>query len=425
MRKPKTRLTALGVARLKAPSAGRLEIFDAALPGFGLRVSATDARSYFLMAMAGSGPVVRNEAGEIAAGRRLRRFTIGDAKVLSLDEARARARDILHRLDAGEDPSQPKAAMPTFRQFADGCMARHESGVRPRTHRGRVHMLDMMRRWDHLPLDAIRQQDVVAFLDDTVARGAPVYANRLLSLLKVLFGDALRRGVLDANPVAMVRKPTRERSRERSLTDAEIGWLWRASGAMGWPWGDFFRVLLLSGQRRGQAQAMAWPDVDLERRLWVCPAASMKGGRAHEISISDLLAEVLEHTRDAARRLGVLDERGLVFHVEGKPLSGFSQAKDRLDAAMAEIAGEPARPWSVHDLRRTLVHNLAAMNIPPHVCDKILAHSGGVISGVSAVYNQFQYLNERRDALSAWSRRVAEIIGRDQNNVVALASKER
>jgi integrase len=420
MRKPKTRLTALGVARLKAPTTGRLEAFDAALPGFGLRVSATDARSYFLLTMAGSGPVIRDEAGEIAAGRRLRRFTIGDARVLSLDEARDKARAILRRLDAGEDPSQPKATMPTFRQFADGYMARHEPGIRPSTHRARVHMLGMMRRWDHLSLDAIRPQDVVAFLDDTVARGAPVYANRLLSLIKLLFGDALRRGVLDSNPVALVRKPTKERSRERSLTDAEIGCLWRASGALGWPWGDFFRALLLTGQRRGQAQAMTWPDVDCERRLWVCPAATMKTGRAHEVSISDLLSEVLTHARDAARELGVLDERGLVFHVEGKPLTGFTQAKGRLDAAMEEIAGESVKPWTVHDLRRTIVFNLASLNVPPHVCDKILAHSSGAISGVSAVYNQFQYLDERRDALAAWSHRVEEIIGRGRGNVISL-----
>jgi integrase len=421
MQKPKTRLTALGVARLKAPSAGRLEVFDAALPGFGIRISATDARSYFLMAMAGSGPVIRNDAGEIAAGRRLRRFTIGDAKVLSLEEARGKARDILHRLDAGEDPAKPKTAMPTFRQFAADFLQRHKSGIRPSTHKERVRMLGMMSRWDHLPLPAIRAQDVVAFLDDTVAHGAPVYANRMLSSLKTMFNDAVRRGVLDANPVAMVREPTREHSRIRSLADAEIGWLWQASGELGWPWGDFFRVLLLSGQRRGQAQAMTWSDVDLAGRTWICPAATMKGGQRHEVSISDLLAEVLAHARDAARGLGQLDERGLVFQAEGKPLSGFSQAKGRLDAAMAEAAGEAIKPWTVHDLIRTLVHNLAAMNIPPHVCDKLLAHSGGVISGVSAVYNQFQYLNERRDALSAWGRRVAEIIGRDAGNVVTLA----
>jgi integrase len=421
MRKPKTRLTALGVERIRAPGAGRLEIFDAALPGFGLRVSATDARSYFVLAMAGSGPVIRNETGEIAAGRRLRRFTVGDARILSLDEAREKARAILCRLDAGEDPSQPKAAMPTFGQFAADFLQRHRPSIRPSTHRARIYMLGVMRRWDHLPLDAIRTQDVVAFLDDTVSRGASVYANRLLSLIKVLFGDALRRGVLDANPVALVRKPTRERSREHSLTDAEIGWLWQATGEQGWPWGDFFRILLLTGQRRAQAQLMEWSEVDFQRRMWVTPGEKMKTGRPHEIALSDLTVEVLEHARAAARRLGVLDERGLVFHAEGKPLTGFSRAKLRLDGGMAEVAGEAVRPWAVHDLRRTLVHNLAAMNIPPHICDKLLAHSGGVISGVSAVYNKFQYQSERRDALAAWSNRVAEIVGRNAGNVVTLA----
>jgi integrase len=422
MRKSKTRLTALGVARLKAPRTGRLEVFDAALPGFGLRISDKDGRSYFCMCMAGSGPVVRNADGEIIAGRRLRRFTIGDARVIPLEEAREKARDILRRIDSGEDPTQPKVVMPTFGGFAVDFLQRHKSGIRASTHVERVRMLGMMNRWDHLQLDAIRPQDVVAFLDDTVARGAPVYANRMLSVVKLLFNDAVRRGLLESNPVAMVRKPTKERSRERSLTDAEIAWLWQATGDQGWPWGDFFRVLLLSGQRRAQAQFAEWGEIDSQRRTWVTPGKKMKTGRPRVVALSDLAMEVLEHARDAARELGVSDERGLVFHIDGRALTGFAQAKCRLDAAMAEIAGESVKPWTVHDLRRTIVFNLASLNIPPHVCDKILAHSSGVISGVSAVYNQFEYLNERRAALAAWGRKIEALIGRRASNVTSLAA---
>jgi hypothetical protein len=207
-RKPKTRLTPLGVERLKAPKTGRLEIFDAVLPGFGLRVSDTDARSYFVMTMVGGGPVVRNEAGEIIAGRRLRRFTIGDAKVISLDEARDKARDILRRIDAGEDPTQPKAIMPTFRQFIDGYLQRRKSDLRPRTYYMRTRTFKQMTRWDDLPLNTIRRQDVIALLDDTVVR-APVHANRMLSALRTMFSDALRRGVIDASPVALLKPRAR------------------------------------------------------------------------------------------------------------------------------------------------------------------------------------------------------------------------
>jgi integrase len=423
MRKPKTRLTPLGVERLKAPKTGRLEILDAVLPGFGLRVGATDARSYFVMAMVGSGPVVRNEAGEIIAGRRLRRFTVGDAKVISLDEARDKARDILRRVDAGEDPAQPKVIMPTFRVFAADFLQRHKSGIRASTHTERIRMLGMMNRWDHLQLDAIRPQDVVAFLDDTVARGAPVYANRMLSVLKTMFNDAMRRGVLDANPVGMVKKPTKEHPRERSLTDTEVGWLWQAAGAMDWPWGDFMRILLLSGQRRAQVQMLEWPEVDMANRVWRNPAAKMKSARPYEIALSELMVEVLEHARDAARQRGMLDERGLVFHIDGKPLTGFAQAKCKLDVAMEEIAGEPVKQWTIHDLRRTLVYHLASMNVAPHICDKLLDHASGVISGVSAIYNRFQYIDERRDALNAWGNKVAEIIGRRPAILAVLAAK--
>ena len=40
-------------------------------------------------------------------------------------------------------------------------------------------------------------------------------------------------------------------------------------------------------------------------------------------------------------------------------------------------------------------------------CDRaVLNHSSGTISGVAAVYNRFQYLDEMRAALEKWSEHV-------------------
>jgi integrase len=422
--KTKTRLTALSVQRIKAPKGGRMELFDAVLPGFGIRITDKDARSYFCMCMAGSGPVVRNADGEIIGGRRLRRFTIGNARVIPLDEAREKARDILRGAAAGEDPTTARElSAPTFRGYATAYLERRKSSLRPSTYVEWVRLLTMMyRRWDNLPLDQIRSQDVVAFLDDTVTR-APVHANRLLSALKTMFADAVRRGVIGTSPVAMLKPPTKERPRERALTDAEIALFWQAAGNLGWPWGDAFRLLLLTGQRRGQVQLMEWGEIDLERRTWLIAGHKMKTGRPHDVSISDPALEILTQAQDAARRLGTLDAHAPVFHIDGKPLAAFGKAKARLDRLMQHTAREAIPGWTLHDLRRTLTHGLAQLSFPPHVADKILAHSAGTIHGVAAVYNQYQYLGERRDALVAWGNRVAEIIGRGQGNVVPMVGK--
>jgi hypothetical protein len=87
---------------------------------------------------------------------------------------------------------------------------------------------------------------------------------------------------------------------------------------------------------------------------------------------------------------------------------------------MAEIAGRAIPEWHTHDLRRTMTHGLARLGFPPHIADKVLAHSSGAISGVAAVYNRYAYLDERRDALVAWGRKVVEIVGRGESNVRQL-----
>ena len=63
--------------------------------------------------------------------------------------------------------------------------------------------------------------------------------------------------------------------------------------------------------------------------------------------------------------------------------------------------------WTFHDLRRTAATGMARLNFPPHVVDKILNHASGTIRGVAAIYNRFEYRDERRAALEAWGRFVA------------------
>ena len=63
---------------------------------------------------------------------------------------------------------------------------------------------------------------------------------------------------------------------------------------------------------------------------------------------------------------------------------------------------------------------MARLNFPPHVVDKVLNHTSGTIRGVAAVYNRFEYLEERRAALEAWGRFVAELATQAPTNVVAL-----
>src|SRR5262245_17469910 len=85
------RLTDTTIRRLDAPERGNRIYFDSILSGFGLRVTANDARSFILQYRA------RNDGRE-------RRMTIGSIETWSATSARDRARKLKRQVDAGNDP---------------------------------------------------------------------------------------------------------------------------------------------------------------------------------------------------------------------------------------------------------------------------------------------------------------------------------
>jgi hypothetical protein len=52
---------------------------------------------------------------------------------------------------------------------------------------------------------------------------------------------------------------------------------------------------------------------------------------------------------------------------------------------------------------------MARLEVQPHVIERILNHVSGTISGVAAVYNRFQYLNEMRSGLEKWAKHVLSL----------------
>jgi integrase len=150
------------------------------------------------------------------------------------------------------------------------------------------------------------------------------------------------------------------------------------------------------------------------------PGQKTKNNRGHEIQLSDAALNVLNSIPQLAKEL--------IFTTTGQTaVSGFSRAKERLDAAMVAAKREelgakcdPVPPWRLHDLRRTAATGMARLNFPPHVVDKVLNHLSGTIRGVAAVYNRFEYIEERRAALEAWGKLVQSLVTPAPANVIAL-----
>lgn len=415
---PIRKLTDLFVERAKPPARGRVEYFDASFPGLALRVTETGGKSWCVF---------------YRFHGRLRRYTIGTYPAIKPAQARREAQAALEKVRQGIDPVEDKRARrdqrtPESETF--GAVARdyldlhHKRNSRESTfsEAKRDFEKHAIVAWGKRPIASITRRDVIDLIDRIVQRGAEVQANRTLARLRAMFNWALAKDRVAVSPAAGIILPTQEQARDRVLSDDELRWFWQACDDIGWPFGPYAKLLLLTAQRRDEVACMERAELDFGASVWTIPGLRAKNGRLHEVQLSQEALDVL-------RSLPRVGER-LTFTTDGdKPIAGFSNAKRRLDAAMLKARrtamglpmenegyrraiGVPAnRPlpveiphWTFHDLRRTAATGMARMHFPPHVVDKVLNHASGTIRGVAAVYNRFEYRDERREALEAWGR---------------------
>jgi integrase len=406
------KLTDLFVSTAKAPSKGRVEYFDTTFPALAFRVTETGHKSWSLF---------------YRAGGRLRRYTIGSYPAFKPSDARRAASAALHKVEAGGDPAEEKRARrnapkPEADDFASVARRYLEEQVKRNTaastyrETARIIEQDVIPEWGKRAIGSIARRDVVALVDKKVASGAEIQANRVLARLRTLFGWAAGKDLIIVNPCDGAKPPTKEKARDRVLSEGEIRVFWTAAGELGWPFGHLFKLLLLTAQRRDEVATMEWAEIDIEGRLWSLPREKAKNDQGHDVHLSALAVEVLAALPHVAG--------GLVFSTNGRTtVSGFSRAKERVDSLMASAAGREVEPWILHDLRRTATTGMARLKFAPHVVDRVLNHTSGTIRGVARVYNRFDYLDERKAALEAWGRAVEAIVsGAEASNVVELAA---
>jgi integrase len=290
------------------------------------------------------------------AGGRQRRYTIGAYPAFKPADARKAASAALHRVEAGGDPAEEKKARREANSSSDhfGHVTRQylERQVKKNTaastykETARIFEKDVIPAWERRSICLIGKRDISALIDDKIASGAEVQANRILARLRTFFGWAVEKDWIATNPCDGLKPPTKERARDRVLSDDEIRWFWAATGELGWPFGPLFRLLLLTSQRRDEVATIEKPEFDLDDRLWGIPRYKAENDQGHDVQLSDQAIEIF-------RGLPAIIGKH-VFSTNGEtPVSGFSRAKERLDALMAKAAGKELEPWILHDLRRT------------------------------------------------------------------------
>lgn len=403
------KLTTKAVEAIK-PAIARREIPDSLLPGLYFIVQPSGAKSWAVRYRHGGKP---------------RKHTLGPYPRVDLKAARELGGKALRAAAEGRDPTQEKRKAraersdieSAFRDFLQNHTRKPKTGepVRESTRRERARLFGLKRdpandgkwiktgngvlkRWNGRDLDSITKDDVRDLLADTVKAG-PILANRLLDSLKTFFNWLVKNDKLAKSPCDGIDPPSPDKSRERELSDEELRSVWQAADKIGYPFGPVVKLLILTGQRRGEVANMEWSELDTEKRLWTLPPQRVKNNKRHDVPLSPQALAVIEN----ALRIG----NRFVFTTNGTaPASDFGKRKRRLDALLPP----DMPPWTLHDLRRTFASGMARLGVSLPVTEKVLNHVSGSFAGIVSVYQKHDFADEKREALDKWGNHVAAVV---------------
>jgi integrase len=369
-------LTDRVVQQAKA-SRARVEIADAVVPGLYLIVQPTGAKSW---------------AVRYRTGPRTRKLTLsGRYPVLSLAKAREAARMALEGVTNGRDPAAVKrAGTPADDTLAAHIVLyreKHVSNVRSGTAANINRELERMQdAWPGRSLQSISKKDVVAVIDKALKRG-PSAGVTAWKVAKAFFNWCEAREDDFASPARSIRKPAKEKFRDRVLDDNELKLTWEAADAESGTAGALVKLLMLSGARRNEITELARDEIKPE--AIELPGNRTKNGLPHTIPITPMIRQVFDSLPSTGKFL---------LNGTDRPFGDHSGAKLKIAPAI--------QPWTLHDLRRSFASGLQRLGVAPHIVELALNHRSGTFSGVAGIYQRHRYAKEVRTAFELWSQHI-------------------
>jgi integrase len=261
----------------------------------------------------------------------------------------------------------------------------------------------------------LHRRDMNRVVDPVLTRGRRVEAGRVFEDLRAVVRWAVARGDLDHNPFDGMKKPVGSTPRERALSDDEMRVVWNGlptTLARSNTCQRILKLCLVTAQRVGEVAGMALSELDLKTATWTIPPARTKNKHRHIVPLSTTAVELIkEAIADAGERAEY------VFpNKDGKgPLSPLVVAKTVLRAQEIDEERPHGRfgipHWTPHDLRRTALTNFAALGIVPVVAGAVANHVSVTKATITlAVYTQYTYEREKREALELWADRLRAIV---------------
>lgn len=380
---PRAALTDLMVQKLKSDK--QVTYYDTSLPSFGILIGK------------------KRKTWLVMKGKDRKRTMLGHYPALSLAEARRKAHEHLDTYSRTHAAPMPfPDALEAFRSIYLPTIAASTA-----------------KEWDRLlqkhfsslgDLQTLTTRDVYRIVEKL----KPSEANHAIVALRRMLNWARQTGRIQ-NRIEL-KKPNKERSRERVLSLDELARVWKASEQLG-VFGDIVKLLILTGQRRGEIAKIHLCVISTSQH------SQGKQSNSHQHFASVYSSSHLQSDLHTSSTQCLPSSNTITWHAQHTknrkehtiPLSNYSkQLTQRLTttlltqsapyntwskpkAALDKLSG--VSNWTLHDIRRSCASQWAAMGVAPHVIERILNHTQ---KGVAGIYNRHKYLEEMRDALERW-----------------------
>lgn len=369
-------------------------------------------------------------------------LTIGSYSQLSLAQARGEAARLKADVENGIDPSaeRKREQQETIKTVDHLFLDWHQHDVSRRVKNPqiphRIYTKEIAPHIGKLALKDVNARDIRAIIHKVANSGRNAIANDALMVCKQLFKHAIKLNLLDYSPAqafTMSDAGGQEKSRKRILSLDELDLLFTVLRKHR---DQFVRenylaiaLLIHLGVRKGELIGTTWSEIDFDKKLWNLPAERTKTNAEITIPLSatslewfaELKVRACESpyvfpSRRASKRRGYISDDTL-NHAIAKL---FGQKVDSKKQPLANVLGDAGlEEFTVHDLRRTCRSLLASIGTKNEVAERCLNHK---LKGVEGIYNQFDYLDERREALETLADILAPIVN-NQPNVIPFISK--
>ena len=405
-------LTKARIEKATPPTKGRTVLWDHELPGFGCRVAASGRRSFIV-------------SYRLRGTRRAITATIGTYGVLTLPQARDKARELLAKVRLGVDPlaeqrarakaEQAVTVADLVAQYADALKAGTASSTRLKGRSASEGYIEDTLHYLYLFTRACGRQnaasvtraDAVELLNEYIRR--PATYRHLRGAISRLYDWALRHELVPANPAERIESTTAP-ARERVLSLEELARIWRAAEQLEPLYSDTVKLMITTGQRRAEVAGMQWGEIDLARALWTIPATRTKARRQHVLPLPPLAVAVLQARHAAFQHAPAANDLVLpTLARDGHsiaPISGWNWLKRELD----RTAGVTA--WRLHDFRRSIVTICAEHGAEVAVLDSMLNHaSSATRGGVIGTYQRATLVEPMRKIMALWEGLLRDALG--------------